>query len=77
VQLHSGAIVARDGSGHGVMDCTGCGFAHLWPKPTAEELADYYSRSYYEMHLPKDWAEKEEADCLATAECTHPIQTLP
>jgi len=62
VELHSGAIVARDGKGHDVMDCKDCGFTHLWPKPTAEELADYYSRSFYETHTPKDWAEKEASE---------------
>lgn len=62
MELHSGPELARDGAGHGVIDCGPCGFAHLWPKPTAEELAEYYSRSFYETHTPKDWAEKETAE---------------
>jgi SAM-dependent methyltransferase len=62
VQAHDGTIVAKDGKGHRVMDCSSCGFAHLWPKPAAEELAEYYSRSFYETHTPKDWAEKEASE---------------
>ncbi len=65
VELHSGAILTRDAKGNEVIDCVGCGFAHLWSKPTGEELADYYSRSFYETHTPKDWAEKEAAEAFA------------
>ena len=62
VDLHSGSELVQDGKGHGVIDCERCGFAHLWPKPTGEELAEYYARSFYETHTPKDWAEKEKAE---------------
>ena len=62
MDLHSGAVVAEDDQGHGVIDCQTCGFAHLWPKPTAQELAEYYSSSFYETHTPKDWAEREAAE---------------
>ena len=37
-------------------------FAHLWPKPTPEALAQYYAGAFYETHSPPDWAEKEEAE---------------
>jgi SAM-dependent methyltransferase len=56
---HSGPELAQDSKGHSVIDCVSCGFAHLWPKPTAQELAEYYAQSFYETHSPKDWAEKE------------------
>lgn len=59
MDLHSGPELAQDGKGHSVIDCAPCGFAHLWPKPTAQELAEYYAQSFYETHSPKDWAEKE------------------
>jgi SAM-dependent methyltransferase len=59
---HTGPELAQDSKGHGVIDCRECGFAHLWPKPSAEELAEYYARSFYETHTPPDWAEKEEAE---------------
>ena len=54
--------LARDAGGHGVIDCVPCGFAHLWPKPTPEALAEYYAESFYETHSPADWADKEEAE---------------
>jgi len=59
---HTGPELAQDSKGHAVIDCQECGFAHLWPRPTAEELADYYARSFYETHGSPDWAEKEKAE---------------
>jgi len=59
---HFGPELAKDDAGHAVIDCEPCGFAHLWPKPTTEELAEYYAQSFYETHSPADWAEKEEAE---------------
>jgi SAM-dependent methyltransferase len=59
---HFGPELARDAAGHAVIDCEPCGFAHLWPKPTPDALAEYYSESFYETHSPADWADKEEAE---------------
>jgi len=59
---HFGPDLAADAAGHAVIDCEPCGFAHLWPKPTPEALAEYYAESFYETHSPADWAEKEEAE---------------
>jgi 2-polyprenyl-3-methyl-5-hydroxy-6-metoxy-1,4-benzoquinol methylase len=59
---HTGPELVQNSKGHVVIDCRECGFAHLWPKPTAEELADYYNKSFYETHSPTDWAEKEERE---------------
>ena len=59
---HNGPELANDGNGHGVIDCTFCGFAHFWPKPDPEELAKYYAESFYETHSPPDWAEKEASE---------------
>ena len=59
---HFGVELASDERGHAVIDCVPCGFAHLWPKPTAEALAQYYAESFYETHSPPDWADKEEAE---------------
>lgn len=60
--LHNGPELIQDGNGHAVIDCVKCGFAHLSPKPTEEELADYYANAFYETHSPSDWAEKEAAE---------------
>lgn len=59
---HFGPELAKDAAGHGVIDCVPCGFAHLWPKPTPDDLAQYYAESFYETHSPADWADKEEAE---------------
>jgi SAM-dependent methyltransferase len=56
---HHGEEMARDPSGHVVINCLSCGFAHFWPRPTAEELSTYYAQSFYETHSPPDWSEKE------------------
>lgn len=55
---HRGPELIRDAKGHAVIDCEECGFAHLWPKPSAEELAKYYAETFYESG-PSDWHEKE------------------
>lgn len=59
---HFGPELAKDTGGHAVIDCVPCGFAHLWPKPTPDALAEYYAESFYETHSPADWADKEEAE---------------
>ncbi len=59
---HLGPVLADDGRGHRVLDCLACGFAHFWPRPSADELAAYYARGFYETHGPPDWAEKEDAE---------------
>lgn len=59
---HFGTELARDAADHAVIDCVACGFAHLWPKPTLEALAEYYAEAFYETHSPPDWAEKEESE---------------
>ena len=59
---HFGPELAKDAAGHGVIDCVPCGFAHLWPKPTPDALAQYYADSFYETHSPAEWADKEEAE---------------
>jgi SAM-dependent methyltransferase len=35
-----------------VMDCVLCGFKHLHPKPTEEEMAEYYRSVYFNMDKP-------------------------
>lgn len=58
VSEHSGRELIRDAKGNPVIDCQQCGFAHLWPKPTPEQLAQYYADSFYESGAP-DWHDKE------------------
>jgi len=55
---HSGPELIRDAKGNPVIDCKECGFAHLWPKPTPEQLAEYYADTFYESGAP-DWHDKE------------------
>ena len=62
MELHSGPELIQDGKGHAVIDCAECGFAHLWPKPTAQELAEYYAKAFYETHPPPDREERERAE---------------
>ena len=59
---HGGPDLGADAEGHGVIDCAACGFAHLWPLPSASELDAYYVRAFYETHSPPDWADKEAAE---------------
>ena len=35
-----------------VLDCRVCGFKHLHPKPTEEELAGYYKKAYFKTEKP-------------------------
>lgn len=57
--MHRGPLLAEDEGGRHVVDCRACGFAHIVPRPSDEELAGYYQRGFYETHSPPDWAEKE------------------
>lgn len=58
-QGHSGPVVARKG-GYTVISCESCGFRHVVPLPTAEELAEIYRSDYYVAEKPNYLAEAEE-----------------
>ena len=48
---HSGHIVAS-ANGFDVIDCKVCGFKHVTPIPTEEELVQAYSHEYYTQEKP-------------------------
>lgn len=70
--MHDGPI--RDHVGdHDVIDCHSCGFRHIRPLPTAEEVAALYRAAYYAEVKPtyfaaaaedRDWARLFERDRL-------------
>jgi SAM-dependent methyltransferase len=73
---HHGVVVASTAD-YDVITCETCGFRHVVPLPTAEELADAYSAQYYTQEKPnylaeanKDqrWAELMQNDRLAALE---------
>ncbi len=57
---HRGPFLVRD-AGAAVVDCVGCGFAHLDPLPDAEALRDTYRRHYYDSVKP-DYLAKEASE---------------
>ena len=44
-----------------VIDCARCGFAHVDPRPSEEELAAYYDRTFLD-HAKPDYLEKTERE---------------
>jgi spore coat polysaccharide biosynthesis predicted glycosyltransferase SpsG/SAM-dependent methyltransferase len=71
-QAHSGPVVAHN-DGWDAIDCEVCGWVHLDPLPSLDELAAMYAETYYEANpgwLQKDRSEQaywdlEHADKLA------------
>lgn len=70
--LHDGPIRDRVGD-HDVIDCRACGFCHIRPLPTPEEMAALYRAAYYAEVKPtylaaaaadRDWARLAERDRL-------------
>lgn len=43
---HHGALVCRSGS-YEIIDCLKCGFKHVYPLPTEQELENIYQNDYY------------------------------
>lgn len=39
--------------------CSGCGYAHVFPKPTEEEMAEYYKSAYYAQEKPAYSADQD------------------
>lgn len=48
---HEGEVIATE-NGFDVIDCTCCGFRHIVPIPTVEELTEVYSHDYYSVEKP-------------------------
>jgi len=46
--MHKGKVVAREGK-YKVIDCTVCGFKHLEPMPSDEDIKDFYEKKYFDL----------------------------
>ncbi|MBE9528282.1 MAG: class I SAM-dependent methyltransferase, partial [Proteobacteria bacterium] len=55
--MHKGEVLDNAG-GYSIIDCTECGFVHIDPLPSAEELDKIYSDEYYSEEKP------EYIDCV-------------
>jgi SAM-dependent methyltransferase len=49
---HHGGPVVSSANGFDVVDCEACGFKHVLPIPTAEELESAYRHEYYTQEKP-------------------------
>ena len=59
VRTHRGATLVRK-DGFGVVDCKDCGFKHVLPLPSEEELVHVYGHEYYATEKPLYLARVEE-----------------
>jgi len=60
--MHKGKVVAEKGK-FKVIECEMCGFKHLDPIPSKEEIKEFYERQYYQEKIPKLLdPEKEEKE---------------
>lgn len=59
-KAHSGKVLAEV-DGRQVIDCSKCGFAHIYPQPSAHELGVYYKDVFYEETKP-GYLEKMERE---------------
>ncbi len=75
-QKHSGKLV-ENVKGFDIIECEQCGFRHVNPLPTEEELKDTYAHDYYKTEKPlsitrhnedKDWLEIQYTDRYETFE---------
>lgn len=57
---HHGNFVCRSGS-YDVIECVVCGFKHLFPLPTEEELERIYQKEYYTSTIP-DYIQRHQRD---------------
>jgi SAM-dependent methyltransferase len=60
VSTHCGPVVASM-DGHDVIDCEACGFRHIDPLFTNEQLKKFYETEFYQSERP-DYFERMEAD---------------
>jgi len=50
--MHKGKVAVEKGK-YKVIDCEMCGFKHLDPIPSKEEIKEFYERQYYQEKIPK------------------------
>ncbi|MBU1083724.1 MAG: methyltransferase domain-containing protein, partial [Candidatus Omnitrophica bacterium] len=58
--MHKGRSVVECGE-YKVIDCSECGFKHLDPIPSEEELGRYYKERYFQEEIPKLLSPEKEA----------------
>lgn len=58
--LHKGKVI-DEREGYTIVDCEGCGYTHIHPIPTKEELHKVYAEEYYDSEKP-DYIEHAKAD---------------
>jgi 2-polyprenyl-3-methyl-5-hydroxy-6-metoxy-1,4-benzoquinol methylase len=58
--MHKGKVVAEKDN-FKIIDCETCGFIHLDPIPSKEEIKEYYERQYYQEKIPKLLNPEKEA----------------
>lgn len=56
---HQGPVIDTKGE-HQIIDCRHCGFRHMWPMPTPEEITKIYSDEYYVEEKPDYFKHYEE-----------------
>jgi SAM-dependent methyltransferase len=56
---HSGTVLDSV-NGYDVIECTTCGFKHVVPVPTADQLEDIYKDEYYSTEKPLYFERSEE-----------------
>ena len=52
MKLHEGTFVCNNGE-YDIIDCETCGFKHVYPLPTHEELENIYKNEYYTNIKPE------------------------
>ena len=60
---HRGPVVESH-DGVTVMECTTCGWRHVWPLPSLSDMEAYYGESdtFYRTHSPPDWWALEDVE---------------
>lgn len=61
--MHRGEVIAEKEK-FKVIDCEMCGFKHLNPIPSKEEIKEFYERQYYQEKIPKLLDPEREAKGL-------------
>jgi SAM-dependent methyltransferase len=58
--MHKGKVIAKKGK-YKIIDCEICGFKHLDPIPSKEEVKEYYKKRYYQENISKLLDSQKEA----------------
>lgn len=57
--IHKGKVLDKK-EGFSVIECTSCGFKHVYPLPSEEELAKFYKQEFYSKGKPDYFKETKE-----------------